>query len=92
VRWRAGHVDGPLLFAASGGIEVTAPRKFHSSESVDDKHRGAAIGAVPVGVSLRGSGWRRAIARQQLLAEREAVRAESVRGETKIPDSDEPFR
>ena len=86
------HVGGPLLVAASGGIEVRAPREFHSSESVDDKHRGAAVGAVPVGGSLRGGGGRRAIARQQLLAQREAARAGSVREETKIPDSDEPLR
>lgn len=46
------HVDGPPLFAASGGIEVSAPGEFHSSESVDDKHRGAAVGAVPVGGSF----------------------------------------
>ncbi len=86
------HVDDPLLFAVSGGIEVRAPREFYGGESVDDKHRGAAVGAVPVGGGLRGGGGRRAIARQQLLAEREAAGAESVRKETKIPDSDEPLR
>jgi hypothetical protein len=48
------HVGGPLLFAASGGIEVRAPREFHGGEPVNDKHRGAAVGAVPVGGSLRG--------------------------------------
>ena len=85
------HVDGPLLSAASGGIEVRAPREFHSGESVNDNHRSAAVGAVPVGGSLRGSGGRRAIARQQLLAEREATRAESIREETEIPDSHEAF-
>ena len=46
------HVDGPLLFAASGGIEVSAPREVHSSKSVDDKHRSAAVGAVPGGGGL----------------------------------------
>ena len=88
MRWRAArHVDGPLLSAASGGIEVSAPREFHGGESVDDKHRGTAVRAVPVRGRLRGSGGRRAIFRQQLLTEREAERAESVREETKILDS-----
>ena len=58
---------------------------------MDDKHRGAAVGAVPVGGSLRGSGERRAIARQQLVAEQEAMRAESIREKTKIADSHEAF-
>ena len=86
------HVGGPQLFAASGGIEVKAPREFHGGESVSDNHWGAAVGAVPVGGSLRGSDGRRAIVRQQLLAEREAAGAESVREETKIPDSHESLR
>ncbi len=48
------HVYGPLWFAASGGIEGSAPREFHGGESVDDNHRSAAVGAVPGGGGLRG--------------------------------------
>lgn len=86
------HVGGPLLSAASGGIEVSAPREFHSGESVDDNHRSTAVGAVPSGGSFRGSIGRRPIARQQLPAEREGMRPESIREKTKIPDSHESLR
>lgn len=48
--------------------------------------------AMPAGESIGGTGWWWAIARQELLTEREAVRAESIRQEAKIPDSDEALR
>lgn len=78
--------------AALGRVEVGAQRELPSGESVDDNHRGAAVGAVPGGGSIRGCGGWRAIARQQLLAEREAMRPESIGEEAKIPDSDEALR
>src|SRR5271165_3797863 len=83
--------DGPPWIAASGGIEVSAPREFPGGESVNNNHRSAAVGAVPGGGGLRGRGGWRPIARQQLLAERKAMRAESIREETKVPDSHEAF-
>src|SRR5215469_4992152 len=86
------HVGGPVSATASGRIEVSAPRELHGREPVEDHHGGAAVGAVPGGRSFRmGAGWR-AIVGQQLPAEREAARAESICKKTKIPDSDEPFR
>ena len=85
------HAGSPLVIAASGRIEVRASREFHSGESLDDHHCGPAMRAMPVGRSFRGSGAWRAIARQQLLAEWKTVRAESIRKETKIPDSHEAF-
>ena len=91
---RGTHVGGPLMFAASGRIEVKAPREFHSGESVNDNHRGAAVGAVPVGVSLRGSPARR---RRRSLASscRQSGRqcgSESVGEKTKMADSHESLR
>jgi len=86
------HVGGRLLLPTSGSIEVSALRKFHGGESVDDNHRSTAVWAVPSGGSFRGSIGQRAIARQQLLAEREGMRPESIREKTKIPDSHESLR
>src|SRR5579863_1558058 len=67
------HVGGPLLLTVLGGIEVSAPPEFQRGESAKNHHAGTAEGAVPVGGSFRGSGGRWAVARQQLLAERETA-------------------
>ena len=82
------HVDAPQVVAASGGIEVDASRELHSGEPLQDNHGGSAVGAVPVRGSFRGGGGRRAVAGQQLLAEWEALGAESIRQETEVSDSD----
>jgi len=50
------------------------------------------LGQCQVGGSFRGCGGWRAIAGQQLLAEQEAMRPESIGEEAKIPDSHEALR
>src|SRR5437899_909929 len=81
--------------AASGRIEVSAPRQFDCGESLDHHHRRAAVWTMPGRGDFRGAlqrRRRRRFARQQLLAEREAFGAEAIRQKAEVPYSDEALR
>src|SRR5215468_3252812 len=89
------HVLEPGWIAVSGRIEGSASRYFCGGKSLDDHHRGAAEGAMPVRGAIRRAWpeaglWRRIIT-QQLLAERQAFGAEAIGQKSEVPDSDEAF-